>query len=86
MKLTTKVVTEDWHEDESGNSKPHRFVGQRYFHAKSSHVYTVTRYSLDAERCLWVLHYQRESGAVKFGFTHTIADFTREGRFIQIKE
>lgn len=77
--------------DEDGSSKPDSFVGKKYFHPKTGHLYRVTGYSIDAQRELWVLHYERiydttpPASENVFTYIHTIADFTRVGRFLEVK-
>lgn len=82
-------MTQTFHDDAEKQNKPDRFVGKRYFHAKSQCIYRVTGYRIDSQRELWLLDYEMEdkddSHEKTFSYAHTIADFTREGRFIEVK-
>ena len=81
-------LTQTFHKDADGNCKPDEFVGNTYFHPKTQHLYKVTGYGIDSEREVWLLQYERldeDGDTCSFKFFHTIANFTREGRFRQVK-
>jgi hypothetical protein len=79
-----KRITATWHKDADGESSPELYVGKRYFHPGTATLHTVTVYSFDAERAVWLLKYEHDEGGA-FAFSHTIRDFTRDGRFIELK-
>ena len=63
-------------------------IGEKFFHPKTGHVYHVHGVAFQSELDRWQVVYQRTTmGGVKSGpiFTHFYEDFTREGRFLQIK-
>lgn len=76
----------DWHKDADGHARPDQFSGKQFFHPKTGHLYEVTGYGIDAERELWLLHYRQVGTVPSYLFTHTISDFTRRGRFLEVKE
>ena len=82
----TLVMTETWHKDASGRTRPNDYVGKMYFHPKTQRLYTVTGFGVDSERELWLLHYVRCHDEEGFTYHHTIGDFTREGRFVEVKK
>lgn len=80
-------LTETWHKDANGDARPDSFIDKTYFHPGTQHLYRVSGFGVDSERSLWLLHYRRLIGGQREGlaFHHTISDFTREGRFIEVK-
>lgn len=82
-------MTDTFHKDADGNSNPHKFVGKKYFHPKTGHLYQVTGFGIDAQREVWILQYERVMSIVpaqdSWAYFHTIKDFTREGRFLEVK-
>lgn len=80
-----------WHNDAKKHSAPTKMVGKSYFHPKTRNVYEVTGVTFDAERGLWMVVYERDArfknGELpETNFVHTIEDFTREGRFVEIQK
>lgn len=79
-------MTETWHADADKNTRPDKFVGKQYFHPKTGHLYRVIGHGIDAQREVWVLFYVQVSEEYDFTFVHTINDFCRVGRFLEVKE
>lgn len=76
----------NWHKDADGQTHPDEFVGKQFFHPKTGHLYEVTGYGIDSQREVWLLFYKDTSSrGSDFTFCHTITDFKREGRFMQVK-
>lgn len=72
-------------------NRPDSYVGKFYFHLKTGHLYLVTDFGIDAQRELWLLFYERvlfgqDSDEANFTFVHTVTDFVKAGRFIEVKE
>lgn len=82
-------MTETWHKDKEGFVRPDRYVGKKYFHPKTGKLYEVVGFGIDSQRELWLVHYRQTASTVDgfegFTFTHTIAEFIREGRFLEVK-
>ena len=72
-----------FHLDAEKNKAPIEAVEKKYFHPKTASVYQVTGYAFDAERGLWLVLYQRLGDPTTFA--HTVRDWNREGRFVEIK-
>lgn len=82
-------VEANWHKDAAGHTRPTDMVGKRYFHPKTGHLYEVVGTALDAERGVWMVTYMRvtEDRSPEVNtFVHTLDDFRREGRFMEVKQ
>lgn len=83
------LLTATFHTDADQQSKPERFRGKKYFHPKTGHLYVVTGFRIDSQREVWLLDYELvcddRPTHEQFAYSHTIKDFTREGRFLEVK-
>lgn len=65
------------------------FVGKTYFHPGTGHLYDVLGIVFQSEDERWMLAYRRrKSSGVHIGplFLHRPEDFSREGRFLEVKK
>ena len=79
-------IAELWHKDAAEQTHPDYLVGKQFLHVKSSTLYVVTGFRLNASNDQWTLEYDRADIAKrgKFGFTRDMAEFL-DGRFIEVK-
>lgn len=79
-------IEELWHKDAADQTHPDYFVGKQFLHVKSSTLYVVTGFHLNASTDQWTLEYDRadDSKRGKFDFTRDMAEFL-DGRFIEVK-
>lgn len=66
-----------------------KYVDKTYFHPSKGHLYKVVGITYQSEDDRWMLAYQRiSSGGLRTGplFNHKPEDFTREGRFLEVKK
>ena len=81
-----KLISEQWHFDAGDQRNPDRLVGKQFVHVKTSNLYVVTGFSLNATNDLWSVQYERSDEAQRrpFPFTRDMIQFM-DGRFIEVK-
>lgn len=79
-------IEELWHKDAAGQTHPDYLVDKQFLHVKSSTLYVVTGYRLNASNDQWALEYNRadRNKRGKFGFIRDMAEFL-DGRFVEVK-
>lgn len=79
-------VDHAWQTDAAGQKNPDKLVGKQFVHVKTSTLYRVTDFMLNASTDQWAVQYERSDRncAKRFPFTRDMAEFM-DGRFIEVK-
>lgn len=82
----TRRVSELWHDDAAGKSKPQELRGKMFVHLATSALYVVTGFTLNASTDKWAIIYDRfdEGERKDFSFSRDMDEFL-DGRFVEIK-
>lgn len=79
-------IDQVWHQDAAGQIRPNLLTGKKFVHLKTSHLYVVTGYRLNASTDQWSIEYDRldEDARGDFSFARDMAEFL-DGRFVEVK-
>lgn len=75
-----------WHKDVGGKCNPQELMGKKFVHVKTSALYVVVGYHLNASTDQWCIEYERQEVKCRkdFNFTRDMSEFL-DGRFLEVK-
>ena len=84
--IGVRKISELWHDDLVGMSKPQELRGKKFVHLASSALYIVTGFTLNASTDRWAIVYDRfdEDQRKDFPFSRDMDEFL-DGRFVEVK-